>query len=401
MRTDLTSVGLYLSALAARRPVALLDPGLSTDALPELADRYRPALIAGFDIGDLPGYLEQAPGVHRSAGDPAPVHPDLALLLPTSGSTGSPKLVRLSRAAVLANAHSIAAALAIGPDDVAPTSLPLHYSYGLSVLNSHLHAGATVALIPHSLVERPFWTAMTERGCTTLAAVPYQYEMLARLRADPRRCPTLTTLTQAGGRLRTDLIQHFSSLVDRFFVMYGQTEATARIAILPAGRLADKLGSAGRAIPGGALSTTDDGEIVYDGPNVMMGYAESADDLACDDVMRGRLPTGDLGHLDGEGFLYVTGRMKRIAKVFGVRVNLDDVERLLRGSGPVAAVSGDDRLVVYAEGADAAACATLTARLSSLLNMHWSGFDVRALDRLPVLATGKIDYRTLERLCSR
>jgi long-subunit acyl-CoA synthetase (AMP-forming) len=183
--------------------------------------------------------------------------------------------------------------------------------------------------------------------------------------------------------------------------MYGQTEATARMAILPAERLAGKLGSAGRAIPGGSLSTTPAGEIVYEGPNVMMGYAASAADLATGDLMAGRLPTGDLGHLDDEGFLYVTGRTKRIAKVFGVRVNLDDIERLLRGDGPVAAVSGDDRVVVYAEGADAAACAELTTRLSSLLNLHWSGLDVRGLDRLPLLGTGKIDYRTLERLCSR
>ncbi|MGW4473975.1 AMP-binding protein [Nonomuraea sp. NPDC004354] len=413
MRNDLPSVLAYLAALRSGRPVALLDPALPAAVLADLTDRFAPAAVAGFQATTagfepaVAGFQPAAAGCEpaavagfavahrprpRAAPDP---HPDLAVLLTTSGSTGNPKLVRLSHRAVMANARAIAQALRLTPADVAPTSLPLHYSYGLSVLNSHLAAGATIVLTGASLLERPFWRQLAEHRCTSLAGVPYQYEMLRRLRFDPAAHPALTTLTQAGGRLRPELVAEFATKVDRFFVMYGQTEATARIAVLPPERLPDKLGSAGVALPGGALGV-ENGEIVYRGPNVMMGYATSAADLARGDDLGGVLRTGDLGYVDEEGFLFVTGRVKRIAKVYGVRVNLDDVERLLRDCGPVAATGGDDRVTVWTEGLDRGAREALARRLAGELRLHWSGFDVREVDRLPLLATGKIDYRALE-----
>ncbi|MFF4191498.1 AMP-binding protein [Nonomuraea sp. NPDC001831] len=387
MRNNLASVLRYLAAWQTGRPIALLDPDLSAAALADLVSRFRPAALVGFTHAP-----DGPPGPRGQAPDP---HPDLAVLLATSGSTGNPKLVRLSREAVAANAAAIASALSIMPGEIAPTSLPLHYSYGLSVLNSHLHAGATVVLTEAGLLERSFWTHLDEHKCTSLAAVPYQYEMLRRLRFDRAEHPTIRTLTQAGGRLSPELVSLFAAQADRFFVMYGQTEATARIAVLPPDRLADKPGSAGQAVPGGRL-TIDGGEVVYHGPNVMMGYAETAADLARPDDLGGVLRTGDLGRLDDEGFLYVTGRLRRIAKIFGVRVNLDDVEQLLRDTVPVAATSGDDRVTVWAEGLDAAGCRNLARRLGAELRLHWSGFDVRAVERLPLLPTGKIDYRALE-----
>jgi acyl-CoA synthetase (AMP-forming)/AMP-acid ligase II len=387
MRNNLASVLRYLAAWRSRRPIALLDPDLSAGALADLAGRFRPAALLGFTHA-----ADGSPPARGQSPDP---HPDLAVLLATSGSTGNPKLVRLSRQAVSANAAAIATALTIEPGEIAPTSLPLHYSYGLSVLNSHLAAGATVVLTEAGLLERSFWTHLDEHKCTSLAAVPYQYEMLRRLRYDRAEHPTISTLTQAGGRLSPELVTEFAARSDRFFVMYGQTEATARITVLPPDRLADKPGSAGTAVPGGRL-TVEEGEVVYHGPNVMMGYAESAADLARGDDLGGVLRTGDLGRLDDEGFLYLTGRLKRIAKIFGVRINLDDVERLLRDSGPVAATSGDDRVTVWAEGLDTAGCRNLARRLGAELRLHWSGFDVRGIDRLPLLPTGKIDYRSLE-----
>ncbi|MGW0802040.1 AMP-binding protein [Nonomuraea sp. NPDC002799] len=387
MRNNLASVLRYLAAWQAGRPIALLDPDLSAGALADLSGRFRPAALLGF--------THAADGSPPARHEVLAPHPDLAILLATSGSTGNPKLVRLSRQAVQANAAAIAGALSIGPGDIAPTSLPLHYSYGLSVLNSHLAAGATVVLTEAGLLERSFWAHLDEHRCTSLAAVPYQYEMLRRLRFDRAEHPALTTLTQAGGRLDPELVTEFAGQADRFFVMYGQTEATARIAVLPPDRLADKPGSVGPAVPGGRL-TVEDGEVVYHGPNVMMGYAETAADLALGDQLGGVLHTGDLGRLDDDGFLYLTGRMKRIAKIFGVRVNLDDVEGLLRGAVPMAATSGDDRVTVWAEGLDAAGCAGLARRLGAEMRVHWSGFDVRSVERLPLLATGKVDYRALE-----
>lgn len=402
--------------------MALLDPALPASTRDELIARYRPALVVGVARLDAPidpptGYLfsdVDALGplwVNRETA--AEAHPDLAVLLTTSGSTGSPKLVRLAGSALLANAESIAQALDLDEREVAPTTLPLFYSYGLSVLNSHLLRGATVLLERAGLVAREFWTAVDTHRATSLAAVPYQYEMLRRLRFDPAKHPSLRTLTQAGGRLRPELIADFQARMatvgGRLFVMYGQTEASPRMTTLPAEWLPEKIGSVGPAIPGGRLvvrtesgeETTEPGstgEIIYRGPNVMMGYAQTAADLARGDELNGELATGDLGHLDGDGHLWITGRMARIGKIFGVRVDLDEVERLLTDRGPLAAVPGEDRILIFAEGADHDLCVTIRGELATRLGTHSSGLDVRGLDRLPLLATGKIDYRALTEL---
>jgi acyl-coenzyme A synthetase/AMP-(fatty) acid ligase len=413
--TTIDAVVRYLGVLHARYPVALLDPGIPPESLHDLVSRFAPVLVLG--LGAAPGASEPPPGYRagtatglgalwRRAGQaPAPPHPDLALLLTTSGSTGSPKLVRLSRVAVHANAAAIAEALGIDAAQVAPTTLPLHYTYGLSVLHSHLVRGATVVLERDGLLHRGFWNAVSAYGVTSLAAVPYQYQMLRRLRFDPARYPTLRTLTQAGGRLAPELVAAFGSAMSavggRMFVMYGQTEATARMTVLPPARLADKPGSVGLPVPGGTMSVRPaaggiDGELTYHGPNVMMGYAMSAPDLARGDELAGTLATGDLGRLDDEGFIYVTGRLRRTGKVFGRRVNLDDVERMLAGEAPAAVVAGDDRIIVFLEQADGEVCRKTRRKLAAALGTHSSGVDVRSLDALPLQPTGKVDYRRLE-----
>ncbi|HEX8626621.1 MAG TPA: AMP-binding protein [Catenuloplanes sp.] len=399
----------YLGALSARRPVALLDPALPADVLHDLVGRYRPAVVTG--VGDHPsppGYTAdrcEPPGPIWRAATPAGTgptdtgHPDLGLLLATSGSTGSPRLVRLSRRGLLANVVAVTAALGITADEVTVTSLPLYYTYGLTVLNTHLSAGATVVLDRRGLLDRDFWATVGHHRVTSLAAVPYQYEMLSRIRFDPAAYPSLRTLTQAGGRLRRDLVVDFHQRMrahgGELVVMYGQTEA-GRMAILPPGRLPDRADSAGAAIPGGRFSVGAGDEIVYHGPNVMMGYASSAADLARGDELGGVLATGDVGRLDADGLLYLTGRTQRFSKVFGVRISLDDVERMLQHRGAVAAVGGDDRIVVWAEGAPSDRCAEIRRELSGRIGLHSSGFAVRGIDHLPLLSSGKVDYRALQ-----
>jgi acyl-CoA synthetase (AMP-forming)/AMP-acid ligase II len=364
--TTIADIARYLAALQLGRPIVLLDPDADNTHWAE-----------------------------RFATDE--VHPDLALLLTTSGSTGNPKLVRLSRDALLTNAEQIATVLDITADDVAITTLPLFYSYGMSVLNSHLLRGATVVLERTGIMQRDFWTAAVEHGATSMAFVPYQYEMLRRLRFDPAKYPALRKLTQAGGRLRTELVADFAERMatvgGSLYVMYGTTEAAPRMATLPPSRLVEKLGSVGLALPGGSFAIDGSSqEVVYRGPNVMMGYAETAADLAKGDEMGGELHTGDLGRLDDEGFLFITGRAKRIGKVFGVRINLDDVEKHF----PVAAVPGEDKLNVFAEGVSVDEARDLRTKIAEWLGTHFSGVVVRSIDALPLLANGKIDYRALE-----
>jgi acyl-CoA synthetase (AMP-forming)/AMP-acid ligase II len=234
-----------------------------------------------------------------------------------------------------------------------------------------------------------------------MAGVPWSYQILRRLDIDSLNVPRLQTLTQAGGKLTNDLIAQFHEIMarrkGRFFVMYGQTEATARISILPAERLPEKLGSTGPAIPRGRLSI-EDGQIIYDGPNVMMGYANSRSDLSLGDELQGRLVTGDLGYLDNDGFLYPTGRAKRDMKLFGIRVNLDEVEAILRVHGPTAVIGCGDKLVAYCEHGNEQALNNLRHELAIKLNIHWQALDFRRIGSIPVTASGKIDYRTLEQL---
>lgn len=418
-RNDVPSLALYLACLEARHPVLLLDGALADEARRHLVDCYRPDLILSSTATtvDEAGYARRVHDdlgiavAEREAPAGHTLHAELALLLPTSGSTGSPKLVRLSRGNVAANAHSIREGLGIHAGERPITSLPIHYSYGLSVVNSHFVAGAPIVMTDESIMLDGFWKLAREQSCTSMAGVPYLYQLLRRLGFEKRAPDSMLTLTQAGGRLAPEHVAFFHEIMTRrggkFFVMYGQTEATARIAILPADRLPEKLGSAGQAIPGGRITidaggaeTTEprrEGEVVYEGPNVMLGYAERAEDLALGDVNAGRLRTGDLGYLDDEGFLFITGRAKRISKVFGYRISLDDVERLLRDVGPVAVVGTDERIYVFCEGAEDLDTVAIRQRAAASLGVQLSVFEVRRIERLPLMSSGKVNYGELQK----
>ncbi len=412
---DMPTLLGYLAAIEHDRPVALLDATMEPESFAALVQRYRPAVVLGGEHAP-DGYRRAAatgdgPAQYaRIDGDDPAVADALALLLPTSGSTGSPKFVRLSRGAVVANADSIGRALDIGAADRAITSLPVHYSYGLSVVNSHLRRGAQLVLTGRNLLEDAFWALVRDHAVTSMAGVPYSYQLLRRLDLDRLDVPALQTLTQAGGRLDAKLAAHFHQVISarggRLFIMYGQTEATARIAICPADALPAKPGSVGQAIPDGVLHILRDdgsvchagepGEVEYVGPNVMLGYADGPGDLSLGDVQGGRLATGDLGYLDDEGFLFITGRRKRIAKAFGYRLNLDEIEAALSSRGAVAAIAVDDRVVVFCEGWEPAAITEGLAHIARLTHVHPSAFQFRGIGQLPVLPSGKIDYRTLE-----
>jgi acyl-CoA synthetase (AMP-forming)/AMP-acid ligase II len=308
--------------------------------------------------------------------------------------------VRLSLDNVRANALSIAEALGIEPHHRAAANLPVHYSYGLSVINSHLARGASVVLTGESFVSPAFWNLLREQACESIAGVPYSYQMLDRLKLDHLNVPGIRTLTQAGGKLGPELIAKFHKVMTerggRFFTMYGQTEATARISVLPSEMLPDKTGSVGFAIPGGSITIDGEGEgeIVYSGPNVMLGYAECRADLALGDTQGGTLRTGDLGHLDGDGCLWVTGRLKREAKLFGLRVNLDDLEAMVRVHGPAAVIGRTDSLSIFCEFEEAL-FPVCRDELATKLRVHARAFQFHRIDRLPVTGAGKIDYSAL------
>jgi acyl-CoA synthetase (AMP-forming)/AMP-acid ligase II len=414
LRNTIDSIVAYLAALDAGHAIALLDHEMKREFALELVETYRPEYVY-LDAPDQhappSGYQPVSARLFRleRSTDVAP-HPDLTVLLSTSGSTGSPKFVRLSRENVADNAGAIARSLRIKRADRAITNLPLHYSYGMSLLNSHLIAGASVVVSDASVVEPRFWDALKAHEVTSLAGVPYTYQMLERVGFAAMDLPMLRKMTQAGGKMHEPVVRRFHDLLAakgaELYVMYGQTEASPRISCVPPERLAEKIGSAGVALPGGTLAirtsagTTTaadvEGEVTYTGRNVMMGYAHGRSDSALGDTQGDTLYTGDLGHLDGDQFLYLAGRSTRISKLFGLRVSLGDAERMVCGLGPVAAVAGADRLHVYHEAIEATLAATTRKQLARDLQVPVQAIVFHALDRLPTMSNGKVDYRALE-----
>ncbi|MGW6727726.1 AMP-binding protein [Nocardia sp. NPDC055029] len=379
---DIDSLVAYLGALDAGCVVLL-----TGEFSGELAATYDPDVVV--DHGRI--VTERASSAHR-------LHPELALLLSTSGSTGSPKLVRLSARNLLANAEAIARYLEIGQRDRAATTLPLFYCYGLSVVHSHLLRGASLLLTDRSVSDPEFWDEFRAHRATSFAAVPYTVELLDRIGFADMSLPDLRYATQAGGRLEPDRVRAYARLGAaagwRFFVMYGQTEATARMAYLPPELAVDHPDCIGIPVPNGhfTLEPVDDGfadELVYHGPNVMLGYARRPADLALGRTVDA-LRTGDLARRTADGLFQVVGRRSRFAKLFGLRIDLGRIESELAAAGFGAACAEDGaRLIVAVSGTGRGDPAALIARVSGL---PAAAIAVVPVGELPRLANGKIDY---------
>lgn len=394
---------VYLAALAGQHPLMLLNPTIPEDKLALLIELYQPNLI----IENL--------SISRLNDKTLNLAHDLTLLLSTSGSTGSPKQVALSAANLQSNAQSICDFLPIQQTDRTITTLPFFYSYGLSVINSHLLAGATIVFSLYSFVNREFWQVFNEQKVNSFAGVPHSYEMLLRLRFERMQLPSLRYFTQAGGKLAGDKVQQIAEYAQQnekqFFVMYGQTEATARMAYLPNELTQRKPGSIGRAIPGGKLTLQNEqgdeiignnipAELVYHGANVMLGYAEKGSDLF-EFTPHTKLLTGDIAYRDADGDFSITGRKKRFIKLVGQRINLDEVEQLLLENKLETYCCGDDNRLIVAvlKSSDKINDnKALKQLISSRLQLHHSLLFVLYLDQLPLTVNGKKDYQAVMKL---
>lgn len=386
----------YLAAVQHGH-VALLVPDQREQQLDALVATYDPDVVLRREATDWQVNERRDGTAHR-------MHPDLALLLSTSGSTGSPKLVRLSADNLRSNAESIADYLRITGDDRAATSLPMHYCYGLSVINSHLVSGAGLVLTEGSVVDPCFWELFDRTEATSFAGVPYTFDLLDRSGFHARHLPSLRYVTQAGGRLAPERVQQYVAHGRRdgwdFVVMYGQTEATARMAYLPPELAAARASAIGVAIPGGSFriepvtESPDAGELVYTGPNVMLGYAETPADLQLGRTVT-ELRTGDLAR-EVDGLYEIVGRRSRHAKLFGLRIDLDRVEAAASDAGPpVRCVVVDD--VLHGFTTRRRVSARLRQRLADLCGLPQGAVRVHVLAELPLTANGKPDQAALER----
>lgn len=418
-RNNFESVVAYISALKSGSAVLLLDEKLNDEIRDDLIDKYKPDFIISSHQVILTNYaisfkyislnfLKRSDTVQRN------IFPDLSVLLSTSGTTGSPKLVRLSYRNIQSNAESIAEYLKITEAERPITTLPFNYSFGLSIINSHLLKGATIVLTEKTVFFRDFWNLFNECKCTSFAGVPYTYTMLKRIGFEKIGIPTLKYFTQAGGKLSEEFIKHFNDYAiandKKFFVMYGQTEATARITYVPPEKLSEKTGSIGISIPGGELKIMNDGaeviapketgEIVYKGDNVMLGYAENMEDLSKGDELKGVLFTGDLGYKDEDGFFYVTGRMKRFIKIYGLRINLDEVQKMIENHfGISAACSGKDELLkILVQAEDHLTEVKVKEEVMKMYKLNFKSLVVKSTNQIPTNTNGKYDYNRINEM---
>ncbi len=419
VNNEIGGISGYLALLAANAVPMMVSPALSSGALDALIATYQPEclLLPQRDADRWPNAERFANpagyaliGVNNGTRTP-PLHDDLALLLSTSGSTGGVKYVRLSHKNLWSNASAIADYLALTADELPITTLPPSYSYALSIIHSHLWAGAGLAVTNKSFFDRDFWSFMREVRATSLSGVPFHYEILKKLRFTNMALPHLRTMTQAGGRMKLDLTEEYANHCQsngmRFFTMYGQTEASPRMSYVPAEKALVKAGTIGISIPGGALELQSEtgivltdthvvGEMVYRGPNVCLGYAERRADLALGDVNCGVLHTGDLAERDDDDYYKIVGRQKRFIKLFGNRVNLQDVELQLSGAKADVACSGrDDMLEVFLVADSVAQALEIKKTVMASLRVGAQGVAVYAVDALPRNESGKVRYADL------
>jgi acyl-CoA synthetase (AMP-forming)/AMP-acid ligase II len=402
---SITAITVLLSFLKSTHALVLLSPALSDTLKIELEEHYKPTYIYDTTRTNIDGYKSNiATGLWQNVGEvDYAIHPEIKVLLSTSGTTGSPKFVKLSEANLWSNAISIASYLPINDADVAPLNLPVYYSYGLSVFTSNAIKGGAIVCTNTDVLSKIFWDQMQHFGFTSIAGVPFVYEMLNRIGFTKKQYPSLKYFTQAGGRLQEPLVIKFAAYAKEndlsFYVMYGQTEATARMSYLPPTETFLKATSIGIAIPGGKFEIeAETNELKYQGENVFGGYVTSLQDLESYE-QEPWLHTGDQAKMDADGFVYITGRMKRFVKLFGNRINLDEVESILAKqlNTMVYTIGVEDKSMLLI-GTDESILKHGAAYVVKELKLHPTVVKTFVCDTVPLTANGKPDYKNLQKM---
>ena len=349
-QNNLETIAAYISFIDKGHAVAFLDFRINAIFLKRLIKIYNPSYIfcekkikkvdSYNSILNFKSYI-----LYKRKKDIRNVlNKELMLLMSTSGTTGSPKFVRQSYANVNFNTKTIIKYLKIKSEDITITTLPISYVYGLSVINTHLQAGATIVLTNYSMVEKKFWELIKKHKVNNFSGVPYNYSIIEKI--SKKGLPnSLKYTTQAGGKMNQILLKKIINVYKKnkikLIQMYGAAEATSRMSYLKWKFAEEKIGSIGKPIPGGLFYLIDTkgkkinkkGELVYKGKNVSMGYAENLKDLSLPDINKGILKTGDIAYKDKDGFYYIEGRKDRYIKIYGIRVNLSELETILSKKG--------------------------------------------------------------------
>lgn len=413
---NLESLFFYINLLENKTPTILIDKDSPSLLVKNILANYKPNYIVLPEQkeNDYKGYLKfsffRKYSIIKIKDElQHEIHNKLALMLSTSGSIGSPKMVRLSLKNLFSNALSISKYLDLNSFDKALTILPMNYSFGLSIINSHLLIGGTIVLTSKSIIQREFWDLFKKQKITSISGVPYTFEILKKIKFQQFELPSLKYITQAGGKLNIDLVNFFGQYSKinniNFFVMYGQTEGTARLSYLSPDMVLQKSESIGKGIPGGKLKIIDDdgeeinerdkkGELVYEGPNVMLGYAQNFHDLKLGDELKSYLKTGDIAYMDDEKYFYVVGRKKRFVKILGNRINLDELEQLISiYFTKCVCIASDDFIKIFILNPEKEKELKIFIQKKLKINLNY--FSITIIRKFPINKFGKIQYGKL------
>lgn len=398
----------YTSSLINRIVPLILSAKTEKSLYQNLRDKYLPEYLWAPDemaaeLGYEKVFSDYGYTLLKTGNTQKLLYNELSLLLPTSGSTGSPKLVRHSYRNIEANAYNVLRMFKLTPSEKAMAILPMHYTMGLSVIASHLLAGATLLLSGRSLLDKGFWDMLKE--ATSFTGVPYSYDILMKMRFTRMNLPNLKIITQGGGKLTEEMFKALAIYAKendkKFIPTYGQSECTARMAYLPADLAMQKTCSIGIAEPGGQLSIIDSegyetfegeatGEMVYRGENVTLGYANCIEDLGKGDENHGVMHTGDLARRDADGCYYIVGRLKRFLKIFGLRIGLDEVENLIKANFNVDCYckGTDERLTILVT--DESVALKLPAFIEEKTHLFHQNIEVMVVDAIKRNEAGKV-----------
>jgi long-chain acyl-CoA synthetase len=403
---DVNSLLFYIANLALKNCLIPISPSISNNSLKKIISNFKPDIIFSKRLLKSDKYvLLEHFGQYKILKikkSQTPIHKDLSLLLSTSGSSGNSKFVKLTYKNILSNALAIKKYLKLNYSDSTITTLPLNYSYGISVVNSHLLADAKIHANKLTFFDLEFWKKIKLLGISNISGVPFHYEILHRVGVDKINFNKLKFCTQAGGKLREDLIKilvnKFIKFKKNFYIMYGQTEASPRISYINQKTLSKYPNSVGKAIPGGKIfikvKKKRIGEICYKGDNIYRGYSTVRANLYKLKNIK-ILKTGDIGYKKN-GLLFILGRTSREAKIYGVRVNLDVLENYLNNSSKLLSKCIFKNNKIY--------ICTLNKKYKELLikKLIFEDFDINInsiifvrLKKFPLMYNRKIDYKKL------
>lgn len=405
------TLSIYYTMLDHDIVPLLLDKKLDQNLLYELIKIYEPQYLwiekehPVLEQIDFKIILEQKKHICiRTTYAAYKLDPELAVLLTTSGSTGSPKLVRLSYKNILASTKAVSRSLQADSSDRYITTMPFNYAFSLAWLHLHWYLGGTVLATENTVLTKAFWNFFKEGKATNFVGVPFLFELLDKVGFLERNYPSLRYILQSGGKLpEKEQINYSLQLKEKhieFYISYGQTEMTTIVSLLSSSYMLDKAGSVGKLFKEVQLLSPreNSGEVIVESEFVSLGYAEQKEDLGRCDDNKGIWSTGDIGKVDQNGFLYLLGRIKRFIKITGIRISLDEVENLLNQEkkfGICACIGYDNQLQVVCEG-KIESNQEIKEYLNTRLRINKKFIDVFLIDRLPRNSYGKIDYKAIK-----